>query len=245
MKKTISLISLTITLLVSTLFRQQIIDKSVNQISILSPLAVFSTTNRMAIELVNKLQPELVIPRTLPSTIQDPKLMAAWIYLYNQQERIQLWDGSTLSGQQLAQFVLDNQTPVEWGTNDICQGNSCVLRFSCQNEQCPIYITASLKDKANSDIVPLAETLAHEIFHHTEPFGYVKDTRFEEFLAFYVASRITKTSWVNFDGYDPLNPACVKLWFVNHHLTVFNDYTLYPRAVTLKVHFSARTCPIS
>jgi len=236
MKKAISLISLTITLVVSILSGRNIVNNNNNPISV---------TNRRAIEIVKNLHPEMIIPSSLPATIEDSELMAAWIYLYNQMEPVTLWDDSTLSGRQLAQFILDNRTPVDWGTNDICQGNSCVQRFTCQNDQCPIYISASLKDKANSDIAPLVETLAHETFHHTEPFGYVKDTRFEEFQAFYVASHITESSWVNFEGYDPLNPVCLKLWFVNHHMTVFSNYTLYPKDVTLKVHFSRRTCPVN
>jgi len=232
LKKTICLTSLTIALTVCTLFQYRSISKNID------PLA---ETNHEATGYLKALPSNLVVPPVLPATIKDPEILAAWIYLYNQQVPFQLWDGSTLNGRKLAQFILGNRINVTWGTKEICNGISCAPRDG-KNKAYPIYISASLKDQPDGGIITLAETLAHEIFHHTEPFGNVGDTKFEEYWAFFVGEKVAQTTWIDFQGYDSLNPVCLKNWFTDHHMQYYLDLDPYPKVVSESVKSTAQGC---
>src|SRR5258706_173339 len=62
------------------------------------------------------------------------------------------------------------------------------------------------------DVPSLVLILAHEIFHQTQPFGAVKDTRFEEYWAFRLEAQITPAGAMSFSGFDPLVPAELDCW---------------------------------
>lgn len=95
----------------------------------------------------------------------------------------------------------------------ICGGNSCSIRY-CDGETCrykdgkpsvrPIYISASLQNNGEEDIDELVSTLAHEIYHYTQPNGPVKDTLYEEFTAYYIGAAITQRYGTNFKDYNPM-----------------------------------------
>src|SRR5260370_42227860 len=63
-------------------------------------------SNRAA--LAAHLPSDVTVPASLPANIQDPMLLEAWVRLYNHIEPIQLWDGSTVTGRQLALYALDH-----------------------------------------------------------------------------------------------------------------------------------------
>lgn len=176
----------------------------------------------------------------LPATIQDPLLLEAWTYLDNHQEPFCLWDGSNLSGHDLAQFVLNHHIPIVWDDENACGNSSCSIRYcDPKTEICsyedgnpgvrPIYIHPSLK----KDMPDLTGTLAHEIYHCTAPFGPVHNTRFEEYCAFSVEAQITKAAWPRFGTYDPLIPEHLILWIKDnsHGMEAYLDLPEYPAIV--------------
>jgi hypothetical protein len=137
--------------------------------------------------------------------IPDPMLLEAWTRLDQHHDPIQLWDGRALTGHDLAQYLLEHAIPVVWDTEQVCNSGACSLLY-CASEICayedrePIYVSpAEAKDMQN-----LVATLAHEIFHRTQPFGPAPSTQFEEYWAFFVGAQISGASWPTFDGYDPL-----------------------------------------
>src|SRR5438874_1028479 len=65
---------------------------------------------------------DLTVPPSLTANITDPMLLEAWVRLYNHQEPMQLWDGSTITGRQLAQYALDQALPIVWDTGRVCSG---------------------------------------------------------------------------------------------------------------------------
>src|SRR5215831_18223539 len=60
--------------------------------------------------------------------IQDPTLMEAWVRLHDRQDAIRLWDGSSLTGQNLADYLLDHGIPVAWDSGNVCGGGSCSVK---------------------------------------------------------------------------------------------------------------------
>lgn len=176
------------------------------------------------------------IPSVLPTTIQDPMLMEAWIRLYNHQAPIQLWDGRTLTGRDLAQYLLSQAIPVVWDTDQVCGNGSCNLQY-CTVDTCthddgkpgvePIYIHLT---KA-ADMQSLLGTLAHETFHRTQPFGAVWDTRFEEYWAFRIAANISGADWPNFGNYDPLDAGHLNLWIKENNLDPYFELQEYPATI--------------
>ena len=191
------------------------------------------------------------VPPELPTTIDDPLLLAGWVYLYNQEETFPLWDGRLLSGRMLAEYVLDEQVRIVWGTEDICNGRSCSPRPICSDEACaqvkfvdPIYIASSFKDIPESEIMSLVEQLAHEIFHRSLPFGAVDDTLFEEYWAFYVAMQVAQSNWADFESYDSTYLACLTTWFMQHKLMVYAEIEAYPVNMIDSVNLDAPNCPI-
>ncbi|MGE5223629.1 MAG: hypothetical protein ACM3PY_14420 [Omnitrophica WOR_2 bacterium] len=177
----------------------------------------------------------------LPDSIQEPLLLEAWTRLNNHQESARLWDGSSLTGHDLAQFVLVNAIPIVWDTEKICGNSSCSIRYckpetgTCSFEEpgkpgiCPIYMYPS----SQQDITGLIGTLAHEIYHRTDPFGPVQDTRFEEYCAFTVEAQISKATWPRFGMYDPLIPEHLTLWIKDNSngMEAYLNYPEYPASV--------------
>ena len=168
--------------------------------------------------------------------IQDPMLMEAWTRLYNHHDPIQLWDGSTLTGRDLAQYLMEQAIPVVWDTGHVCGDGSCSV-LHCLGDTCtyedgqagvdPIYIYPT----KTADMPSLVATLAHEIFHRTQPFGAVHATRFEEYWAFLIAARISNAVWPTFGIYDPLDPGHLNLWIKENGLDPYFELQEYPATV--------------
>jgi len=195
---------------------------------------------------------ELPASSLQPATIQDPVLLEAWTILDNQAEPVQLWDGRILSGHDLAQFALDNAIPVVWGSQEICNGNSCSLKY-CRGEVCsfedgqpgidPIYISPGNPIEEEASMDDLVDTLAHEIYHRTQPHGSVNDTLYEEYTAYYLGERLAGTSHKIFEGFNPLRPACLAKWFdENYLLERYQHFKAYPQALIASVDTSSETC---
>ena len=178
----------------------------------------------------------------IPATISDKLLRDSWIYLYQQQDPIHLWDGNTITGRQLAQFIINESIPIVWDEKNICQNISCVFQY-CVSGICtfddgqpgtdPIYIDPSIKTREPGQEIIIARTIAHEIFHRMQYYGQVKVTLYEEFTAYYVSTMITKFTEIKFKGYDPLNLICLKRWFRDHNLTKYLIFDSYPVGMLL------------
>lgn len=244
MNKKLILIGLVIALVALTACQKQgVVENTITKEGMLK--AIQDTNSHL-----DSLPAGFTIPEVLPAAIQDSVLMQGWIYLYNLKEPVQLWDGSTLTGQTLAQYILDNRIPVLWGSANICNGNSCATLPGCpdagcnpgDNRQGRIYIAAWIEGKADSRIQTIAESLAHETFHATRPFGS-KDTQFEEYWAFYVGAKIAKTTWAHFHGYDPLDPACLTRWFTHYEMENYLALDPYPQEGMASVQSSVEECP--
>lgn len=188
----------------------------------------------------------MVVTGDLPTTITDPQLMAAWIYLHNQVETIIVWDASAWSGQALAEFLRDNHVPLNWSTPEVCQ-YSCTVRPVCENDDCaraeekdyPIYLDPELK---NTNIEKIAGTLAHETYHHTEPFGKVRDSLFEEYWAFKIGSAISGESWGPLFVGDEYKPYCLNQWFSGKSFITEYSMPEYPQEISTEMLLSETVC---
>lgn len=176
---------------------------------------------------------DLVVPATLPENIQDPALLESWIRLYNSTKTCQLWDGKTLSGQQLAQYALDNNVTITWSTDPAYGESSWVDRGGTGN----VYINPGLQKQAKALMVNLVGTMAHEMFHRTNPFSQTEDTLYEEYWAFYVGSCVSGRANADYIHYNPLSTASLKNWFEDNkrdsYLGVFDTYPKNVVAITI------------
>jgi hypothetical protein len=161
---------------------------------------------------LGEISAEMPIPPALPNTIQDPLLMQGWIALYNRTDTVELWDGYSTSGRQLAQFVIDQAVVVGWNTNPSYSG-SWVDRSGTGN----VYITPEIRGQADGQMTALVELLAHELFHRTAPFGQVEVTQYEEYWAFYAGAYVAGKSQAEFYYTNPLNAASLANWFEHHN----------------------------
>lgn len=215
--------------LASAAFRGQV-AKTVTASTVVSAPAPVQSVD------LSHLPPDLVVPQRLPAAIQDATLLEAWIRLYNRQDPIRLWDGSSLTGRSLAEYLLDHGIPVVWDVGNVCGGGSCSVKH-CDAGTCtyaggqpglaPIYIRTTER----SDMPVLVATLAHETFHRTQPFGPVADTRFEEYWAYRVEYHITAESWLTFGAYDPLDPNHLSMWIRENRLEPYFQLPEYPASV--------------
>ncbi len=177
--------------------------------------------------------------------IQDPTLLEAWGRLDNHHDPIQLWDGQTLTGHDLAQYLLEHGIPVVWDTEHVCGDGSCSVLY-CAGETCtyedgepgpdPIYVYPTKAD----DMQSLVATLAHETFHRTQPFGAVLGTRFEEYWAFLIGAQVSQAEWPTFAAYDPLVSGYLTLWIRDHNLAGYYRLPEYPAAVAPLVESANR-----
>ena len=174
------------------------------------------------------------------SLIQDPQLVAAWESLDAIQTTALDWKNQSLTGHELAQFLLERSIPVQFDFDEKCHGSSCSIRY-CAGTVCdfedgnpgvdPIYISMKLK----GDPDRLVRALAHEIYHRTEPFGNVRDTLFEEYWAYATESQIVKTEQEIFTGYDPRNPEDLARWFAVNQAGYYIGFDLYSEMGTVLV----------
>lgn len=202
-------------------------------------------------KLFSKLAPKETVSQQSPA-ILDPMILQAWYKLDQQTQPVRLWDGRIISGHDLAQFAVKHAIRIVWGSADICNGNSC-SRQSCTREgycsqflkdsrQHPIYITPTLRDNQNL-LDELVDTLGHELFHYTLPFGPVDDTLFEEYLALYVGAVVSGKGLTEFEQTNPYQPACLALWFFNHNMyDGYRQLFVYPAKVIAEVDTTATTC---
>ncbi len=173
----------------------------------------------------------LAAPAKLPA-IQDASLLEAWVRLHDRQDAIRLWDGSSLTGRRLADYLLDHGIPVAWDTGNVCGGGSCSIKH-CNAGTCgysagqPIFVRIGER----GDMPALMATLAHEIFHRMQPFGPVLDTRFEEYWAFRVEYGITPERWLTFGAYDPLEPEHLNLWLRDNGFEPYFQLPEYPASI--------------
>jgi hypothetical protein len=206
------------------------------------PAAAQTAPSAQRLDL-SQLPAGLVVPPALPAAITDPTLLEAWVRLYNYQDPIKLWDGSSLTGRSLAEYLLAHGIPVVWDTGKVCGGGSCSL-ISCapgpvgpcnyantQSGVAPIYVRTAER----GDMPALVDTLAHETFHRTQPFGAVPDTRFEEYWAFRIEYHIAPETWLTFGAYDPLDGNHLNLWIRDNGLEPYFQLAEYPASVAALV----------
>jgi hypothetical protein len=187
---------------------------------------------------------ETVEAANAPADIQDPLIQKAWDYLDTLEDPVMLWDGSTLTGKSLAQFLRASQIPVVWDEEGVCRGSSCSLQYCDSSGACGyedgkpgidlIYLNPGARDQKVGQIARVAAELAHEIFHRTQPFGEVKISQFEEYWAFNIQTQIVKSSWPDFKGYDPMDVNSLQQWFSMHMMAGYLKLDPYPRGFTPK-----------
>jgi len=192
------------------------------------------------------------IPAALPATIEDPHLLAAWVFLYNQTDPITIHDGMTITGRELAQLVVEIGILVRWGSEEECNGNSCARRFTCPDMDCienyqsekvyPIYISQRFQDSENITLARLAGSVAHELYHHTLPFGPVSTNLYEEYWAYYIGAQVEKARWAIFERYDPNSEACLMAWFRVHGQTGYFGSDVYPMTLDTAVNTTSEVC---
>jgi len=168
--------------------------------------------------------------------------------LYSLQEPVSLWNGEVVTGKDLAQFLLDAQIPVVWGSDDICGGSSCSRQYCSMDGDCsfengqpgidPIYINSGVRDQTTDRAARLVDELAHEIFHRTQPFGTGPDTQLEEFWAYYVGTQVSGGSWPVFTGTDPLDPQQLQRWFSYPGMQGYLNLDAYPAGMAHEVQSS-------
>jgi hypothetical protein len=182
------------------------------------------------------LSPELVVPADLPADIDDSRMLEAWIRLYNRHSTVKLWDGRLVTGHDLALFLLDQHIPVVWDTKNVCHGGSCSVKRGARDVWGyeddapgvePIYVRVAYQ----GDMPSLVSTLAHEAFHRTMPFGPVKDTRFEEYWAYFVERTAAPEAGLTFGLYDPYDPGQLAMWFTDNRLVGYGTLPAYPPSI--------------
>ncbi len=175
-----------------------------------------------------QLPANMEVPATLPTTIQDPILLEAWIRLDNRTQTCTLWDGYTLTGQQLAQYALDNSVEITWNTDPAYADGSYVDRGGADI----VYINSGLQKPSEMQMVNLVGTMAHEMFHRTSPFHQVEDTLYEEYWAFYVGSCVSGRPNADYDHNNPLSTTSLENWFkYNSRGSYIGEYPDYPQSV--------------
>jgi hypothetical protein len=182
--------------------------------------------------------------------IQDEVILEGWNNLRSLNESIEV-NGVLLSGESLSQFVVDNQIPVVWGSDEICGGASCSRLYCGPDGNCsyedgrpgidPIYLNPAISTQNVGKMDRLVSELAHEIYHRMRPFGAGTITQIEEFWAFYVGAQVVNSNWPEFDGVDPQDPEQLQNWFYTHSLNGYLKLTSYPGGVAP----SSKASPVS
>ncbi|UCH61471.1 MAG: hypothetical protein JSV61_08295 [Anaerolineales bacterium] len=175
--------------------------------------------------------------KQLPA-IQDEMILAGWNNLHSMQEPIQVGDGVLLSGQTLAQFLVESQIPVVWDSEGLCGGSSCSRQFCTLDGDCsfedgqpgtdPIYLNDAIRVQSSGAMERLARELGHEAFHRMQFFGAGKITQIEEYWAFYLDTQLVKADYPGFDGVDPQDPERLAGWFTKHNMMSYLRLDPYP-----------------
>jgi len=191
-----------------------------------------STTTENGMEHKNSNEPAQT------PAIQDALILEGWNTLRGLQDPIQVGNGVVLSGEALAQFLLDNQIPVVWGSEAICGGSSCSRLYCGQDGKCsyedgqpgidPIYLNPAIHAQSVGMRDRLMGELAHEAFHRMRPFSAGTITQLEEYWAFYVNTQLVKASFPKFDNVDPMDPEQLEHWFYVNGLHGYLHLAPYP-----------------
>jgi hypothetical protein len=195
--------------------------------------------------LVNSLPADVIVPAELPAGIEDAMLLEAWVRLYNHTEAVTLWDGTTTTGRALAEYALVHGLPVVWDTDGVCGGGSCSQKFCVAGQDVcdfedgqpgvdPIYIKP-MAQPFGSGMEDLVSTLAHEIYHRTQPFGTVHDSRYEEYWAYFVGEKVSGAKVIDFGAYDPRDAGHLNLWIKANRLDAYFKLPEYPAAIAAEI----------
>jgi hypothetical protein len=170
--------------------------------------------------------------------IQDELILAGWDALRSMKEPVQLGDGMVVSGESLAQFLVESQIPVVWGSEEICGGSSCSKQYCTLDGDCSfedgqpgidlIYLNSAVRSQSSGAIDRLARELGHEAFHRMQFFGSGKITQIEEYWAFYLDTQLVKADYPSFNGVDPQDPQQLAGWFTKHHMPGYLRLDPYP-----------------
>jgi len=173
-----------------------------------------------------------------PARIQDPLILQGLDTLRSKTDAIQLPNGNKINGEALAQFIVDSQIPVVWGSDEICGGSSCSRMYCTTDGKCsyedgqpgidPIYLNPAIQSQSVGKMDRLANELAHEAFHRIRYFGSVKISQFEEYWAFYVGAQLVKADRPKFNGIDPQDPQQLGKWFTLHGMRGYLRLPAYP-----------------
>jgi hypothetical protein len=177
------------------------------------------------------------LPAQSPA-IQDELILAGWNALRSMQEPVQVANGMVVSGESLAQFLVESQIPVVWGSEAICGGSSCSKQYCTLDGDCsfedgqpgidPIYLNVSIQAQSVGMMDRLARELGHEAFHRMQFFGSGKITQIEEYWAFYLDTQLVKADYPSFNGVDPQDPQQLAGWFTRHSLGGYLRLAPYP-----------------
>ena len=174
-----------------------------------------------------QLPDDIVVPVTLPTSIQDPTLLEGWIRLNNRRQKCELWGGYFITSQMLAQHVIDHAVVIAWNTSTIFP-DSWVDRDNTGT----IYINPAFQEKTATQMDYLVSEIAHEIYHDLTPFNQKADTLYEEYWAFYVGACVSGLSTVTIKLYNPLSSASLTQWFIiSRHSSYLDKYDMYPENV--------------
>jgi len=210
---------------------------------------------RLPQEFIHLLPAGMSVPDRLPATIDDPILLTGWVYLYNQQEVLRVWEGESLTGREIANSVIDQGVTIQWNTKNECNGSSCTERPVCRlDSSCPaagdnrghvdIVIAKRYQDRKTLDLSRLAGTIAHEMIHYLMPFGGADDTLYEEYWAFTVGAQIYKQSGLDFEGFNPLRESCLKIWFKTNDRDYYGYLKPYPPSVLAQADTKTTHCSL-
>lgn len=178
--------------------------------------------------------------QALSPAIQDEYILEGWNYLRSLREPV-VANGMVMSGENLARFLVENQIPVVWGSDEICGGSSCSRMYCAPDGNCsyedgkpgidPIYLNPAILTQDVGQVDRLVGELAHEIYHRMHPFGYGMISQIEEYWAFYVGAQVVNSNWPEFDGVDPQDPEQLRNWFYTNSLNGYLKLTSYPGGV--------------
>jgi len=170
--------------------------------------------------------------------IQDELILAAWAELSSMKETIQIGDGVAVSGESLAQFLVESQIPVVWGSDEICDGSSCSKQYCTLGGECsfedgqpgidPIYLNSAVRAQGSGRLERLVRELGHGSFHRMGFFGSGVITRVEEYWDFYLDTQLVQADYPSFNGVDPQNPQQLAGWFTNHGMPGYLRLDPYP-----------------